>query len=221
VTSPPAKKTAGWTGAEASRKIDARIEELGDWRGKALARVRALIHEVVPDVVEEWKWEKPKSGGVPIWSHDGILCTGESHRELVKFTFARGASLKDPKKLFTSSLDGHTRRAVDLREGQKLDAPAFKALVREAVAANAAARAPGAATKEKKKVEVPIPPDLRAALREEGMLPTWESMPPGLRAYLVKDIEKAVQDATRAKRVVSAVEQALARHEKRVDREAR
>lgn len=117
--------------------IDARIAELGDWRGEALARVRALIHEADPDVVEEWKWR-----GVPVWSHDGILCTGESYRATVKLTFARGAALDDPAGLFNASLAGNTRRAIDIREGETIDAGAFKALVRAAVALNAAAHKP-------------------------------------------------------------------------------
>lgn len=212
----PAKKNTRPDDADASTKIDARIAELGDWRGKTLARVRKLVHDADPEVVEEWKWEKPKSPGIPIWAHDGILCTGESHGELVKLTFARGASLEDPAKLFNSSLDGHTRRAIDIREGETLDATAFKALIRAAVRANAAAR--GARPSPKAHKEVPIPPDLSRALDDERMRPTWESMPPGLRAYLVKRIEEVAREETRARRVASAVEEALARHEKRVDR---
>ena len=126
--------------SEASKKITEKLEELDDWRGETLARVRKLIQDADPDVVEEWKWEKPKSGGVPVWSHDGGICTGESYKQVVKLTFFRGASLKDPKKLFNSSLDGNTRRAIDIRQGEKIDATAFKALIREAVAANAAAK---------------------------------------------------------------------------------
>ena len=111
--------------------ITKRIAELDGWRGEALARVRKLIHEADPKVVEEWKWN------VPVWSHDGILCTGEAYKSAVKLTFARGASLKDPKKLFTSSLEGKVRRAIDIHEGEKVDAAAFKALIKAAVAANA------------------------------------------------------------------------------------
>ena len=107
--------------------IDARIEELSDWRGDTLARVRALVKEADPDVVEEWKWR-----GVPVWSHAGIICTGETYKSVVKLTFAKGASLKDPKKLFNSSLDGNTRRAIDIAEGEEVDAAAFKALIKEA-----------------------------------------------------------------------------------------
>jgi len=125
---------------EAADKISSKIAELDDWRGETLARVRELIQDADPDVVEEWKWEKPKSGGVPVWSHDGGICTGESYKQVVKLTFFRGASLKDPKKLFNSSLEGNTRRAIDIREGEKIDATAFKTLIREAVAANSAAK---------------------------------------------------------------------------------
>ena len=111
--------------------ISQRIAELGDWRGKTLARMRALIRQADPDVIEEWKWM-----GTPIWSHDGILCTGETYKKVVKLTFAKGASLKDPARLFNSSLDGNVRRAIDIQEGEEVDASAFKALVREAVALN-------------------------------------------------------------------------------------
>lgn len=124
----------------ASAKITKRIQELGGWRGETLAQVRQLIHAADPDIQEEWKWEKPKSSGVPVWSHDGGICTGESYKE-VKFTFFRGASLKDPKKLFNSSLEGNVRRAIDLREGEKIDEAAFRQLVRAAVIANSTARA--------------------------------------------------------------------------------
>jgi hypothetical protein len=120
----------------ATAKITHRIEELSDWRGEMLAVVRQLIHEAVPGVLEEWKWR-----GVPVWSHDGILCTGESYKQVVKLTFARGAALEDPKKLFNSSLEGNMRRAIDLREGETINATAFKQLIRAAAAANATARA--------------------------------------------------------------------------------
>jgi len=132
----------------ASANIAGRIEELGDWRGKTLSQVRQLIHEADPDIVEEWKWVKPKSPGTPVWSHDGIVCTGESYKQVVKLTFARGASLKDPKKLFNSSLEGNVRRAIDLREGEKINETAFKQLIRAAVAANCAWRAQRAAKKK-------------------------------------------------------------------------
>ena len=114
-----------------SRLIDQRIKELGDWRGEMLARLRALVKQADPDVVEEWKWR-----GVPVWSHDGIICTGETYKTVVKMTFARGASLDDPSGLFNSSLEGNTRRAIDFREGEKIDERALKALVQAAVALN-------------------------------------------------------------------------------------
>jgi hypothetical protein len=122
-------------GKTASAMIDARIEELGDWRGKTLARLRALVKQADPGVVEEWKWS------VPVWSHDGIICTGETYKSAVKLTFAKGASVEDPEKLFNSSLEGNTRRAIDFREGEKIDEKAFKALVRAAVALNKSKRA--------------------------------------------------------------------------------
>jgi len=125
----------------AAANISRRIHELGDWRGETLARVRQLIHDADPDIEEEWKWEKPTSGGTPVWSHDGGVCTGEAYKQVVKLTFFRGASLDDPEKLFNSSLGGSTRRAIDLREGETIDEAAFKQLIREAVAANSAARA--------------------------------------------------------------------------------
>jgi hypothetical protein len=120
-----------------SQLIDARIRELGDWRGETLARVRALMKQAVPGVTEEWKWR-----GVPVWYQDGMICTGETHKHVVKLTFAKGAALKDPSKLFNSSLDGNVRRAIDIREGETINAPALKALVREAVALNVANRKP-------------------------------------------------------------------------------
>ena len=127
----------------ASAKITERIQELGDWRGETLAHVRHLIHDADPDIQEEWKWR-----GVPVWSHDGIVCTGESYRQVVKLTFARGASIDDPKRLFNSSLEGNTRRAIDIREGEKIDEAAFKRLIRAAVAANFVARAQRTAKKK-------------------------------------------------------------------------
>ena len=120
--------------------IDARIEELNDWRGELLSRLRALIKQADPEVVEEWKWAKASSPGVPVWSHDGIVCTGETYKSVVKTTFARGASLDDPSGLFNSSLEGNVRRAIDFREGEEIDEAAFKALVRSAVALNTARR---------------------------------------------------------------------------------
>ena len=133
----------------AAAKITARIESLGGWRGETLARVRRLIHAADPAIVEEWKWEKATSPGVPVWSHDGIVCTGETYKQAVKFTFARGASIADPKKLFNSSLEGNMRRAIDLHEGDRIDEAAFKQLIRAAVAANTAALAERAARKKK------------------------------------------------------------------------
>ena len=127
--------------AAAAAKITKRIQELGDWRGETLAHLRKLIHEADPEIQEEWKWEKPKSPGIPVWYHDGGVCTGESYKQVVKLTFFRGAALKDPKKLFNSSLEGNVRRAIDFREGDKINEAAFKQLIRAAVAANSAARA--------------------------------------------------------------------------------
>ena len=123
-------------GRSASERIDDRITELGDWRGETLSRMRKLIKEADPDVVEEVKWVKKTSPGTPTWSHDGIICTGEPYKAVVKLTFAKGASLKDPAKLFNSSLEGNTRRAIDIHEGEKVDATAFKALIRAAIALN-------------------------------------------------------------------------------------
>jgi hypothetical protein len=123
-------------GRPASELIDERITELGDWRGDTLSRMRRLINEADPDVVEEWKWAKATSPGTPVWSHGGIICTGESYKATVKLTFFKGASLNDPAKLFNSSLDGNARRAIDIREGEQVDAAAFQALIRAAVALN-------------------------------------------------------------------------------------
>jgi hypothetical protein len=134
-------------GSAAASKITSRIEELGDWRGETLARVRRLIHDADPEIQENWKWEKASSPGTPVWSDNGDICTGESYKQVVKLTFFRGASLDDPQKLFNSSLEGKTRRAIDIREGEELDEVAFKELIRSAVAANAAARAGRASPK--------------------------------------------------------------------------
>ena len=134
--------------AAASKKITKRIEELGNWRGETLAWVRQRIYAVDPEIEEEWKWEKPSSPGTPVWSHDGGVCTGESYKHVVKLTFFRGASLKDPDKLFNSSLEGNMRRAIDIREGETLKEAAFKELIRSAVAANSAARARRASPKK-------------------------------------------------------------------------
>ena len=119
-----------------SQQIDARIKELGDWRGEMLGRVRALVKEADPEVIEEWKWAKATSPGTPVWSHDGIICTGETYKSAVKMTFAKGASLEDPSNLFNASLEGNTRRAIDLHEGDEIDEEALKALIRAAVALN-------------------------------------------------------------------------------------
>ena len=126
------KKSGSQKGTSASQLIDARIKELGDWRGKMLSRLRALVKDADPDVVEEWKWR-----GVPVWSHDGMICTGETYKDIVKMTFAKGAALKDPSGLFNSSLDGNTRRAIDFHEGDTIDEKALKALIRAAVTLNA------------------------------------------------------------------------------------
>jgi len=133
------KKPDASQGQSASALISKRFAELGDWRGETLRRVRKLIKEADPDVVEEWKWM-----GTPVWSHDGIICTGESYKSVVKLTFAKGASLKDPTHLFNSSLDGNVRRAIDIKEGEEVDASAFKALVREAVALNSSGKSKSA-----------------------------------------------------------------------------
>ena len=129
------KKSDASQDGSASELISKRIADLGDWRGETLGRMRKLISDADPDVVEEWKWM-----GTPIWSHDGIICTGESYKKVVKLTFAKGASLKDPKGLFNSSLEGNVRRAIDIHEGEEVDASAFKALVREAIAVNKAGK---------------------------------------------------------------------------------
>ena len=139
------KPTSRPNGATASTNIARRIKELGDWRGQALAHVRRLILEADPGIVEEWKWAKPTNPGIPVWSHEGIVCTGESYKQVVKLTFARGASLKDPERLFNASLGGNKTRAIDIREGEKLNEAAFKELIRAAVAANSAVRAQRAA----------------------------------------------------------------------------
>jgi len=120
----------------ASASIDERIKELGDWRGKTLARVRDIIHKADPEIVEEWKWKKASSPGTSVWSHGGIVCTGETYKSVVKMTFARGAALKDPSRLFNSSLEGNVRRAIDIHEGEKINEAALKDLIRAAVALN-------------------------------------------------------------------------------------
>ncbi len=143
----------------ASAFIDWKIKELGDWRGKMLAKVRDIIHKADPDIVEERKWVKPSSPGTPVFSHDGIVCTGETHKSVVKMTFARGASLKDPKHLFNSSLEGNMRRAIDIHEGEKIDEAALKDLIRAAVALNVKGKAepkPKATNKAKPRRKSPL-----------------------------------------------------------------
>ena len=127
----------------ASEQISKRIEELGDWRGNTLSRVRELIKEADPEIVEEWKWAKATSPGTPVWSHNGLVCTGETYKSVVKLTFGKGASLEDPSGLFNSSLEGKVRRAIDIREGEEINEPALKELIREAVALNLEGKSPG------------------------------------------------------------------------------
>jgi len=135
----PTKPTPGFVGApmeSASAFIDEKIKELGDWRGKTLAKARGIVHQADPEIVEEWKWAKATSPGTPVWSHGGIVCTGETYKNVVKMTFAKGAALKDPSGLFNSSLEGNVRRAIDIHEGDKIDEAALKDLIRAAVALN-------------------------------------------------------------------------------------
>ena len=141
-------KSSATKASSPSQLIDARIKDLGDWRGETLARIRALIKQADPDVVEEWKWR-----GVPVWSHAGIICTGETYKSVVKMTFAKGASLEDPSGLFNSSLEGNTRRAIDVREGDKIDEKALKALIRAASALNTSARAAARPVRSRKKLK--------------------------------------------------------------------
>ena len=133
-----ARKDSSRTSNSASKMIDQRIRELGDWRGSVLKRMRTLIHEADPKIVEEWKWKKASSPGTPVWSHNGGICTGESYKEVVKLTFFHGASLKDPAHLFNASLEGNTRRAIDIHQDEEIDEKAFKQLIRAAVAFNVA-----------------------------------------------------------------------------------
>jgi hypothetical protein len=139
------KKPVASAGQSASMLISKRIAELGDWRGETLGRMRKLVKEADPDVVEEWKWR-----GTPVWSHDGIICTGESYKSVVKLTFAKGASLKDPARLFNSSLEGNVRRAIDIHEGEEVDESAFKALIRQAAALNGSGKAKSSKKKQAK-----------------------------------------------------------------------
>ncbi len=134
------KKSGASQDQSASALISKRIAALEGWRGETLGRLRALIKKADPDVVEEWKWVKPTNPGTPVWSHDGIICTGEAYKNVVKLTFAKGASLKDPSRLFNSSLDGNVRRAIDIHEGEEVDESAFKALIRQAVALNSSGK---------------------------------------------------------------------------------
>ena len=134
------KQSGGSHGQSASALISKRIAELGDWRGETLNRMRQLIKKADPDVIEEWKWVKTTKPGTPVWSHGGIICTGESYKSVVKLTFAKGASLKDPARLFNSSLDGNVRRAIDIHKGEEVDESAFKALIRQAVAFNSSGK---------------------------------------------------------------------------------
>src|SRR5213075_1288949 len=138
------KKSGASQGQSAAERISNRIAELGDWRGETLSRMRKLIKEADPEVVEEWKWAKRTNPGTPVWSHGGIICTGESYKSVVKLTFAKGASLEDPARLFNSSLDGNVRRAIDIHEGEEVDESAFKTLVRQAVALNGAGKSKAA-----------------------------------------------------------------------------
>jgi len=193
----------------ASARIDERIKELGDWRGKTLAKVRKLVNEADPEIVEEWKWR-----GTPVWSHNGHVCLADAFKGVVKITFPKGASMKDRSRLFNAGLDGNNWRAIDVHEGDRIDEAALKGLVKEAVALNL----DGKKKEPSRPRKIPIPPDLAMALREEDVLVDWESMPPGRRLYLLKWIGQAVQETTRAKRVVRAVQEAQQRREKRVDR---
>ena len=135
------KESDASQGQSVSELISKSFAELGDWRGETLGRMRTLIREADPDVVEEWKWVKPASPGTPVWSHDGLICTGESYKSVVKLTFGKGASLPDPAHLFNSSLEGNVRRAIDIHEGEEVDGSAFKELVRQAVALNSSGKA--------------------------------------------------------------------------------
>jgi hypothetical protein len=134
------KESSASQGQSAAEQISKSFAELGDWRGETLSRMRTLIKEADPEVVEEWKWVKPASPGTPVWSHDGIICTGEPYKSVVKLTFGKGASLTDPARLFNSSLEGNVRRAIDIHEGEEVDGSAFKALVRQAVALNSSGK---------------------------------------------------------------------------------
>jgi len=147
------KKSGASQDQSAAELISKKIAELGDWRGKILGRMRKLIKDADPDAVEEWKWVKATTPGTPVWSHDGMICTGESYKNVVKLTFAKGASLKDPARLFNSSLDGNVRRAIDIHEGDDVDESAFKALVRQAVALNSSGKSKKPSKRPSKKAK--------------------------------------------------------------------
>lgn len=202
------KTKTGRDSQSASARIDERIEALGDWRGRMLAKVRKLVKAADPEIVEEWKWR-----GTPVWSHNGHVCLADAFKGFVKITFPRGASMNDRSRMFNAGLDGNNWRAIDVREGDRLDEAGLKRLVKEAVALNLEGKRKPAPARA-----IPIPPDLAEALREDGVLADWESVPPGRRLYLVKWIDQAVQEATRAKRIAVAVEVSVARRERRVDR---
>ena len=145
----PATQPNGETASQKRTRRIQELQEIGDWRGDTLAHVRQLIHDADPEILEEWKWEKPSSPGTPVWSHDGGICTGETYKQAVKLTFFRGASLDDPEKMFNSSLRGNTRRAIDIREDEEIDEAAFEELIRAAVETNAVVLAQRAAAKKK------------------------------------------------------------------------
>ena len=184
------KKAVTSEGQSASERISNRIAELGDWRGKTLSRMRKLIHEAVPDAIEEWKWM-----GTPVWSRDGIICTGESYKQVVKLTFAKGAFLKDPKRLFNSSLEGNMRRAIDIHEGEELDAAAFKALVHEAVALN------GAKSKKpaKKAAAAPAKKAAVAPAKKAAAAPANKAAKPAKKAAKQTAKETAKKTAKKAR----------------------
>src|SRR5260370_1155337 len=182
------KKSGASQGQSASELISKRIAELGDWRGKTLGRMRKLIKKADPDVVEEWKWVKPTKPGTPVWSHGGIICTGESYKNVVKLTFAKGASLKDPARLFNSSLEGNVRRAIDIQEGEEVDESAFTTLVRQAVALNSSRKSkpskkgkPAAAASGVRSAARAQPPRRREALGAGGPPPRTPPAPPSAR----------------------------------------
>jgi hypothetical protein len=166
----PMKKSDASEGRPAADLISKKIAALGDWRGETLNRMRKLIKQADPNVVEEWKWVKPTNPGVPVWSHDGIICTGETYKSVVKLTFARGASLEDPAGLFNSSLEGNTRRAIDIPEGEEVDEAAFKALIRQAVTLNSAGKSKTAKpTKVGKKIGTKVAQKVGKTAAKKGL----------------------------------------------------